>query len=468
VQVRPEHLGDPEFLAVHGVRYPYIAGEMATGIASPALVIEIARAGMLGFFGAAGLGLAEIERGLDTISQALDPARLPWGSNLIHSPSEPMLEAAVTDLYLRRQVRRVSASAFMSLTPNVVRYAASGLRRDASGRLQRPNHVFAKISRPEVARHFLSPAPAAMLDALVAAGKLSRDEAALAATVPVAEDITVEADSGGHTDNRPLAALYPTIQAVRDELAAKFRHGRRIRIGAAGGIGTPAAVASAFALGAAYVMTGSVNQAALEAGTSPAVKALLAQADLADVIMAPAADMFELGVKVQVLRRGTLFGVRAAKLYEIYNGNPSLEAIPADTRRALEKDILRASVEEIWAECHRYWSARDPREVEKAEANPKHRMALVFRWYLGSCSRWARSGLPERRVDYQIWCGPAMGAFNAWARGSFLEAPENRTVVQIARNLLEGAAALTSAHQLRCQGVAVPDSAFEYKPRPLT
>ena len=43
-----------------------------------------------------------------------------------------------------------------------------------------------------------------------------------------------------------------------------------------------------------------------------------------------------------------------------------------------------------------------------------------------------------RAQDYQLWCGPAMGSFNAWARGSFLEAVENRTVVQIALNLLEG------------------------------
>ena len=44
----------------------------------------------------------------------------------------------------------------------------------------------------------------------------------------------------------------------------------------------------------------------------------------------------------------------------------------------------------------------------------KHRMALVFRWYLGKSSRWAISGESARRADYQIWCGPAMGAFNAW------------------------------------------------------
>jgi trans-AT polyketide synthase/acyltransferase/oxidoreductase domain-containing protein len=33
-------------------------------------------------------------------------------------------------------------------------------------------------------------------------------------------------------------------------------------------------------------------------------------------------------------------------------------------------------------------------------------------------------GDETRRMDYQIWCGPAMGAFNDWVRGSFLEAAQ--------------------------------------------
>jgi hypothetical protein len=82
-------------------------------------------------------------------------------------------------------------------------------------------------------------------------------------------------------------------------------------------------------------------------------------------------------------------------------------------------------------------------------------------------SRWAITGEASRRADYQIWCGPAMGAFNSWVRGSFLEDPAQRGVVQIARNLLEGAAVMTRAHQLRTYGVPVPAAAFDFRPRPL-
>ena len=61
-----------------------------------------------------------------------------------------------------------------------------------------------------------------------------------------------------------------------------------------------------------------------------------------------------------------------------------------------------------------------------------------------------------------------MGAFNAWAKGSFLEPPENRGAVQIALNLLEGATAITRAQQLRTYGVPVPSAAFSFRPRQLS
>jgi PfaD family protein len=462
----PEWLGDRSFCEAHRVRFPYVVGEMANGIATTRMVIAAARAGMLGFFGAAGLGFERVEKALDELASALGES-LPWGVNLIHSPNEPELEERVADLLIRRGVARVSASAFMALTPAVVRYAASGLSLDASGRIVRRHHVFAKISRGEVARRFMAPAPAEMLRALVERGLLTRAEAELAGRVPVAEDLTVEADSGGHTDNQALTALLPTILSLRDEMAAKHGFTRPIRVGAAGGLGTPGAVAAAFAMGAAYALTGSVNQAAVESGLSEPGRAMLAQADLADVIMAPAADMFELGVKVQVLKRGTMFGVRAAKLYDAYVKYPSLSAIPSEERSRLEGDVLHATFDEIWADTKTFWQKRDPSEVTRCEADPRRQMALVFRWYLGKASKWAIDGEPSRRADYQVWCGPAMGAFNAWTRGTFLAEPGNRSVVQIGLNLLEGAAVITRAQQLRSYGVAVPADAFDFRPRLL-
>ena len=132
-------------------------------------------------------------------------------------------------------------------------------------------------------------------------------------------------------------------------------------------IATPAAAVAAFAMGAAYVMTGSVNQACVESGTSDAVRKMLAETRQADVAMAPAADMFEMGVTVQVLKRGTMFPMRAARLYDLYRAHNSLESIPAAERDKLEKTLFRTELADIWSQTRSYFLARDPRQVERAD-----------------------------------------------------------------------------------------------------
>jgi trans-AT polyketide synthase, acyltransferase and oxidoreductase domains len=463
----PEWLGDRSFCRVHGVRFPYVAGEMANGIATTGLVVALARAELLGFFGAAGLALPVIERAVTELAGTLR-GRRNWGVNLIHTPAEAGHEDRMVDLLVRAGVPNVSASAFMELTPAVVRCAVTGLRSDRRGEVVRARQLFAKVSRPEVAERFLSPPPPEILRVLVDRRQLTEEEARLAQRIPLAEDVTVEADSGGHTDNRPLAVVLPAIRALRDQIARRHGFAQPVRVGAAGGLGDPAGVAAAFAAGAAYVLTGTVNQLSVEAGLSDTAKELLAEADLSDVVMAPAADMFEQGIRVQVLRRGTLFAARARQLYEAYQAYPSLEEIPGPVRGRIEKDVLRSTFADAWTDTRRFWAERDGREVERAERDPRHRMALVFRSYLGLSSRWAIDGDPTRLADYQIWCGPAIGAFNRWVAGSPLAVPRHRTVVQIALNLLEGAAVVTRAHQVRTYGVAVPDEAFNYRLRLLS
>jgi len=313
----------------------------------------------------------------------------------------------------------------------------------------------------------LAPAPPEILAQLVRDRLLTLEEAELAKHVPIAEDITMESDSGGHTDNQALGALLPILLRLRDDMVRQHRYTRPIRVGAAGGLGTPNAVASAFALGAAYVLTGSVNQASLEAALAPHAKEMLCKADSADVAMAPAADMFEMGVEVQVLKRGTLFAARGHKLREIYRAYPGLKAIPQDERTKLERDIFKDTLENVWANTERFFAERDPKQLNRAKADEKHRMALVFRAYLGQSSKWAIAGTPDRVMDYQIWCGPAMGSFNQWVKGTFLEPASGRAVTQIALNLLEGASVVTRCGQLRSYGVPIPAAAWDFRPRPL-
>ncbi|WP_414570034.1 PfaD family polyunsaturated fatty acid/polyketide biosynthesis protein [Nostoc sp. CCY 9925] len=460
--ISTQQLGDPNFINFHGVKYAYATGAMAQGIASEELVIALGKERILSSFGAGGLSPARVEAAINRIQQALPQG--PYAFNLLHSPSEPAIERGVVDLYLKYQVRTIEASAFLDLTDNIIYYRAAGLSLNAANQIEIKNKIIAKISRREVAIKFLQPAPTKILKQLVDEGLISELQARLAEKIPVADDITVEADSGGHTDNRPLVCLLPSILELRDEIQKKYSYEKPVRVGVAGGIATPQSALAAFMMGAAYIVTGSINQSCVEAGTSEHTKHLLAQAEMADVMMAPAADMFEMGVKLQVLKRGTLFPLRAQKLFELYKNYESIEDIPLAEREKLEKQILRKSLEAVWEETVTYLSQRNPEKLSKAVNNPKLKMALIFRWYLGLSSRWSNFGEKGREMDYQIWCGPAMGSFNDWARGSYLSDSKNRYVVDVANHIMTGAVFLYRIQSFKIQGLQMPASYSEYRP----
>ncbi|MGL6339673.1 MAG: PfaD family polyunsaturated fatty acid/polyketide biosynthesis protein [Waterburya sp.] len=460
-----ERLGDRTFLDFYGVKYAYLTGAMAGGIASEELVIALGKEKILSSFGSGGLSYQRVESAIQRIQQALPNG--PYVFNLLHSPSEPELERSVIDLYLKYGVNTVEASAFLDLTPNIVYYRASGLGLNGD-RLEVKHKVIAKISRREVAIKFLQPAPVKILQQLVKQGLISELQADLAAQVPMADDITVEADSGGHTDNRPLVCLLPSILELRDEIQRQYNYPNPVRIGVAGGIATPQSVLAAYMMGAAYVVTGSINQACVEAKSSIHTKKLLATAQMHDVMMAPAADMFEMGVKLQVLKRGSMFPFRAQKLFDLYKTYDSIAAIPIPERAKIEKQIFRQSLEQVWQATRTYLAQRNPDKLTAAETNPKLQMALIFRWYLGLSSRWSNSGEPGREIDYQIWCGPSMGAFNDWVRGSYLAELPNRRVVDVALHLLTGAAYLYRIQNLKLQGLQLSDRYSQYFPVPLT
>ncbi|MCC9138355.1 PfaD family polyunsaturated fatty acid/polyketide biosynthesis protein [Pontibacter silvestris] len=447
-----EKLGNASFLEAHHVKYPYMAGAMANGIASEEMVIALGQEGFLGSFGAAGLSPDRVEQAIVRIQEALPEG--PYAFNLIHSPADDGLEMRLIEMYLRYKVRTLEASAFMELSLPLVYYRAVGLVKDANGKIRAQNKVIAKISRSEVARPFLLPAPDTMLEALVLQGKITPEQMQWAKAIPMADDITVEADSGGHTDQQPLVCSLPEIIRLKARLQKEHNYARPTRIGAAGGISTPAAVVAAFALGADYVVTGSVNQSCMESGTSLKVKELLAKATSVDVVLAPSADMFEMGVSVQVLKRGTLYANRAKKLYQLYTQYDSLSDIPADEMAKLEKQLLQRPVSEIWSDVETFFQKNDPHKLEAARQHPKKKMALIFRWYLGLSSKWAVKGVAERAMDYQIWCGPAMGAFNDWVKGSPMEAIENRKVAEVAKRLLQEAALQQRVQLLKAFGVS--------------
>ncbi|GAA0351256.1 hypothetical protein GCM10009092_14550 [Bowmanella denitrificans] len=461
----PGMLGSRTFCRDYGVKAAYYAGAMANGINSVEMVVAMGRAGLLSAFGSGGLSAQRVAAAIDEIQTALPDG--PYAINLLHNPGNPDWEMQCIRHCLEKGVRVVEASAYINLSAAIVYYRVAGLERGENGQIQVNNHVIAKVSRPEVARQFLQPAPRKLLDKLLTAKLISAQQYEWAQSVPMADDITVESDSGGHTDHGVLSCIFTEIRAERDALQRRTDYARKTRIGAAGGLGTPYAVYAAFALGADYVVTGSVNQACAEAGTSDAVKNLLKKAGVSDVVSAPCADMFELGAKVQVLKSNSMYGVRAQKLYQLYKAHDDINALSDKDRQILEKQYFQRPIEQVWQETCEFFQSRGMEEqIASAQKQPKRKMALIFQWYLGQSSKWAIDGQADRQVDYQIWCGPAMGACNNWLAGS--ELAERRSCVELAANLMVGAAYLARLNQLRQFGGELGSELQQVIPRPLS
>jgi len=462
-----------EFMAFYGTKYPLYTGAMAKGIASAEMVIAGGTNGMLCSFGAGGLPLHLVSSALEKIQAALPNG--PYAVNLIHSPFDESLEKGNVDLFLARGVRVVEASAFMKLTVNVVRYRVAGLEKcPTTGKAICHNKIIFKVSRTELAGMALGPPPDDLVAKCLAAGHVTAEQAELAKSVGMCDDLAVEADSGGHTDNRPMPVLLPVILSLRDQIAAKT--GVRVRVGAGGGIGCPEAAAAAFAMGADFILTGTINQMCREAGTCDDVRQKLSQAVYSDVVMAPAADMFDQGVELQVLKKGTMFPARSKTLYELFVKYPSLDAVPPALMARLEKSTFCQPVGDVWKETARFYSEqlKDPEKIAQAEADPKLKMSLVFRWYLSKSSNWANRGIPERKLDYQIWCGPAIGSFNGFIKGTHLDPAVSGSFMGVHEanvQVLRGAQFLRRCAQVKADPSlrrAVDAAALApYRPQPL-
>jgi trans-AT polyketide synthase/acyltransferase/oxidoreductase domain-containing protein len=228
--------------------------------------------------------------------------------------------------------------------------------------------------------------------------------------------------------------------ALRDEVMSKYSYDKPIRVGAAGGIGTPHAAAAAFIMGADFILTGSINQCTVEAGTSDAAKDLLQELNVQDTDYAPAGDMFEIGARVQVAKRGLFFPARANKLYELYQRHNSIDEIDPKTRQQIQERYFKRSFEDVWNETKAYYLRSHPGKLVELEKNPKQKMALIFRWYFVHTTRLAMRGSEDQRVDYQIHCGPAMGAFNQWVKGTELQIWRNRHVADLGMRIMSSAA----------------------------
>src|SRR5699024_12788691 len=119
----------------------------------------------------------------------------------------------------------------------------------------------------------------------------------------------------------------------------------------------------------------------------------------------------EYGTQVQVLRKVLLFPPRANKLYELYKSHAALDEIDAETAEQVQRRYLKERFGEVFAELR---TSLPVEEIERAERDPQHRMALVVRWSFEHALGQALSCSSDGRVDSQLHCGRALGCCLQW------------------------------------------------------
>lgn len=407
---------------------PIMAGGMYKGISSVKMVHAMTEAGFLASLGAGGMKLDSIELALKELTKIDSPT--PVCINVLANHQNPDAEVVLVQLLLKYGITLIEAAAFIDVTPALVLFKIKGLQRKKN-KVVSSNKVMVKLSHEKVAENFLTPIDDKILQELLAKELITSQEYDLASGLIVADDITIEADSAGHTDRGIASVLLPAIKNVRDRKVEEFDIENKVHVGLAGGIGTPESILSALVLGADYVVTGSINQVTVESGQSLEVKEKLQSITTSDTTYAPAGDMFEMGAIVQVLKKGSLFPMRAQKLFDIYKSHASIDEINHTLRKQLTI-IFNRSIEEVYEECKRHHSIE---RIEKAENNPKYKMLLIFKWYYSYATNMAMSGGSDT-VNYQVHCGTSLGAFNSWVKGGPFEHYSNRSIVAINQHLL--------------------------------
>lgn len=437
-KMKADTLGSADFIRDYGVKYAYAVGGMYKAISGIEMVVKCADSGILSFYGSGGQSLEKLRADLQSIKYRVGNNKT-FGVNVTHNSRKPEAELNVIKLLLEEKITVIEASGYISITKPLVLFRLKGIHKSSGRSVICRNKIMAKTSLPDCMKAFMSCPPQKYVDELLQERMITAEEAELAQFVTMADDITIEADSGGHTDCGNPNVLIPAMIIRRDVIAKKNDAAKKIRIGAAGGIGTPAAAAAAFVMGADYIMTGSINQCTVEADISDTAKDMLNEINEKDTEYAPAGDSFEVSnAQVQVLKKGTLFPMRSKKLIELYRAYNSISEIEPNVLKKIEHDFFRKSVDEVYNDVKAHYSYD---VISKMEKNEKLKMAAIFRWYFAKSTEYAIEGNENEKSNFQVQCGQALGAFNNYLKDTEYYNWRHRNIARITEYFLEHTAA---------------------------
>lgn len=363
------HLGADSFKKDYKVSYSYAVGGMQKGISSVSMIEELNKNKMLGFLGIEGLSIDEALRliSLAKMKMPLDSVGVKVANNLF----DPGYSKNIMEQIIAEDIKKIEVSGYQKPDEDLVKYRLRNLNVDEKGNTIIPHKMIVHIATVKASQSFMEPAPKNIVKKLLDANEISVKEAEIAKNIPMCDDICIDNNKG---ENR--YGWLSILKNLSEECFNKFNLEKKVRIGIGGGIGNPQTVAMAFFAGADFIVTSSINQCTVEAGTSDYVKTLLQNAVETDFIFAQEVGLFELGEKKSVLKRGTLYHIRALKLYEIYNRYESINEIPEKENELITKKYFKVSFNEVY-NCLKDKVSMEM--IQLAEVQPKYKMALIFK-----------------------------------------------------------------------------------------
>lgn len=424
-------LGDREFMKKYNINLPYIVGPMHKGVSGYEFVKRLSDNNILSFVGTRGLSVDETQKIVVKLR-----GRKNYGVSVDYDSFDKEHEKQIFELLIREKISVIQASSYFNLTENLVLYKLYGAKKNSNGENCIPNKIFLKTTRPEIAELFMTPVPENMLKKMHDEGKLSEEQVEIAKSIPLADEIIVVSFGADKTGSIPVNSFLPQVIAKKNALIKKYGYSENIHVGAAGSIGDPVSALDAFLLGADFIMTGSVNQCTAEAEISDMIKNKLQKVEIQDTEIIPTSHVYEIGMKMQVLKKGVFFTARALKLYEIYNKISKIEDIEPELLAQIQDKYFGKSIDAIYSEIKNELSEK---EIDRAETDSKFKFGLIIYWYYNYCTECAIRNDNVQNLNCLIPVSCAMGRINNFLEKTEYSDWKNRHPDIIAKLIMSGA-----------------------------
>jgi trans-AT polyketide synthase/acyltransferase/oxidoreductase domain-containing protein len=427
-------IGNAEFSKKYRTKYNYAVGGMGHGISGVDFVVKSCNEGILSFLGANCVDLDVIGSMIDQVKHKINSDTL-FGVNITENYFEPQNTKDLINLCTEKGVRVIEASNFMTVTKELVRYKISGIGLDAEGSVT-GNAIIAKVSNTNVAREFLKPPSDSILNELLNEKAITKDEFDIAGKIPVADDVCIVGDCAYETEKGNLLTMLPEVLDVAEKIYKENLLVAKSRIGAAGSIGSGRTILALHYMGAEFFMTGSVNECTKEADIPDDVKDMLVKTNVNDFTYAPSENMFELNRFVQVLKKGVFFPSRANMLKSVYDTVNSIDDISGEIKLYIEDKLLQCGFDNYFAKIK-----LTENQIKLANSNSKYKMAIIFKQYLHEASDKALFSKDRDKdvVDFQVYCGTAIGTANERLKDSKINDWKMRNTANIAEVLMQDA-----------------------------